>query len=386
MATVEDRWFRTVDGAKVPTDRHGAGLRWMVRYRSPDGASRRKSFRKRVEADQYAVTVEADKLRGGYIDPNAGNVTLTEYARQWERAQVGSSASAVIIDNALRLHLLPALGERPLRSVRRSDVQHLVRALAEDKAPGTVRNIYEVTAKVFAAAVYDRLITHSPCERITLPKAPDAEVVPPTVADVAALADAIAPRYRAAVVLLAGSGLRIGELLGAKVSDVDFLRRTIRVERQRLQSGAVAAPKTARSVRTVPLGGVVVDRLAAHLAAYPSSEWLFTQQNGAPVPYRQWTRAWRPAVRAAGLAEEMTTHDLRHLFASALIAGGASVKQVQTVLGHSSAVITLRVYSHLWPGDEDRTRGIIDAALADAVCPECAPAEDTSSIAPGQKG
>ncbi len=59
-----------------------------------------------------------------------------------------------------------------------------------------------------------------------------------------------------------------------------------------------------------------------------------------------------------------TTHYLRHYFASALISGGASVKQVQTALGHSSAAITLRVYAHLFPGDDDRTRDTMDAALS----------------------
>ncbi|MEV2194373.1 tyrosine-type recombinase/integrase [Streptomyces phaeochromogenes] len=59
----------------------------------------------------------------------------------------------------------------------------------------------------------------------------------------------------------------------------------------------------------------------------------------------------------------MVTHDLRHFFASALIAGGASVKQVQLVLGHASAVITLRMYAHLRPGEEDRTRTVMGAVL-----------------------
>ncbi|MFG2672064.1 tyrosine-type recombinase/integrase [Streptomyces sp. NPDC048445] len=57
----------------------------------------------------------------------------------------------------------------------------------------------------------------------------------------------------------------------------------------------------------------------------------------------------------------LVTHDLRHFYASALIAGGASVKQVQMDLGHASAVITLRIYAHLWPGEEDRTRSVTDA-------------------------
>ena len=61
---------------------------------------------------------------------------------------------------------------------------------------------------------------------------------------------------------------------------------------------------------------------------------------------------------------ELTSHSFRHFAASALISGGASVKQVQMVLGHTSAVITLRTYAHMWPGDDDRTRSIIDAVFS----------------------
>jgi integrase len=71
---------------------------------------------------------------------------------------------------------------------------------------------------------------------------------------------------------------------------------------------------------------------------------------------------WRDAAASAGV--RATTHDLRHFAASALISGGASVKQVQAFLGHASAVITLRTYAHLFPGDEDRTRTVLDAALS----------------------
>ena len=74
---------------------------------------------------------------------------------------------------------------------------------------------------------------------------------------------------------------------------------------------------------------------------------------GRPLTYRQWKPLWKVAIEQAKV--EATAHSLRHFYASALIAGGASVKQVQTVLGHASAVVTLRTYAHLWPGDDDRT-------------------------------
>lgn len=270
-----------------------------------------------------------------------------------------------------------------MHSVRHSDVQALVKACSETLAPGTVRNVYDVLARVFAAAVDDRVVASTPCRRIVLPRLEDAEIVPPSVEQIVALAGSVEPRYRGAVVLLAGSGLRIGELLGARVADVDFLRRSVRVERQRLQDGSIAPTKTGKSVRTVPLGQVVVDELAAHLAAYPSGEWLFTTPKGDPLGYRQWKNVWRRAKSSASVDEVLTTHDLRHFFASALIAGGASVKQIQAVLGHANAMITLRTYAHLWPGDDDRTRSVMDTTL-DVLRTGCGPSESAAGIVAGQ--
>ena len=156
---------------------------------------------------------------------------------------------------------------------------------------------------------------------------------------------------------------RIGELLGLEVSDVDFLRRTIRVERQRAQSGELTPPKSKSSGRTVPVGQSVIDALAAYLkAGGRKSGPLFVNALGQPLTYRQWKPLWNAAAEVAKV--EATAHALRHSYASALIAGGASVKQVQMVLGHASAVLTLRTYAHLWPGDDDRTRSIIDAIFS----------------------
>ena len=80
--------------------------------------------------------------------------------------------------------------------------------------------------------------------------------------------------------------------------------------------------------------------------------------------YRRWKQLWRDAAQAAEVAA--TSHDLRLFAASALLSGGASVKQVQTFLGHASAGITLRTYAHMFPGDEGRTQTVLDAALSSA--------------------
>ncbi|MDQ2782710.1 MAG: site-specific integrase [Actinomycetota bacterium] len=338
---------------------------YRARYRDSGGREHSKHFPRKVDAQRWLNEVTASIVTGNYVDPKNSRVTVRTYATEWQRVQVGRSSTLTILDNALRLHVLPELGDQPIGSVRKSDLQGLIKALeVKGLSAGSIRNIYDAAARMFAAAVDDRVIPASPCRRIILPTKSDLDVVPPTLEQVRAIEGAMGERG-AAIVVLAGSGLRIGELLGLQVRDVDFLRRTIRVERQRLQSGRLGPTKSPKSVRTVPVGQVVIDALAAHLSQQPSHGDLFLDPSGrGPMTYRQWKPLWAVATTAAGV--DFTTHGLRHFYASALIAGGASVRQVQAVLGHSSAVITLRTYAHLWPGDDDRTRSIIDAVLGEA--------------------
>ncbi|MEW2317579.1 tyrosine-type recombinase/integrase [Streptomyces bauhiniae] len=372
--------------------------KWRARYRDLDGKEHARHFDRKLDAQRWLDEVTTSIVTGQYVDPRAGRITFEKYAKKWEASLIASEAAERITDNALRLHLVPALGARAMAAIRRNDIQVLFKGLSEQLGPGSVRNVYDVLVRVMTAAVEDKVIASSPCRRITLPSMSDEEVTPPTVAQVEAMARVMPPYIRAAIVTLAGSGLRIGELLGLKVSDVDFKAGTLRVERQRLQSGKIGPPKTAKSRRTVPVGEVVTDALLEHLAARPSKEWLFTMEEGEPLNYRRWKTEWNCARRELRAAKNeaaqregrkpvelphMVTHDLRHFYASALIAGGASVKQVQLVLGHASAVITLRIYAHLWPGEEDRTRAVMDAVLG-GLRTGCGQVGDMTSETAGQ--
>lgn len=220
-----------------------------------------------------------------------------------------------------------------------------------------------------------------------------------TVAQVRALADAMLDRYRAMVLVQAGLGLRIGELLGLRVADVDFLRRTVRIEHQSTQkTRELVAPKTESSRRIIPLPAMVADALAAHLAAYPAavdigctcpgtvtcsrvtSPLLFHTATAAALKqdyYRR--RIFGKAVTAAELPVGTTSHDLRHHFASVLIAAGESVVAVAEWLGHDGAGLVLSTYGHLMPNSEDRMRKAIDGAYTDS-CAPCVP--QRSAITP----
>jgi integrase len=151
----------------------------------------------------------------------------------------------------------------------------------------------------------------------------------------------------------------------------DFLRRQLVVDRQLLltRPHTFGEPKTRSSVRTVPMPQVVVDALAAHIAAYPPGEHglLFTNTRGGMPNRDDMARAFRAAALEAGAPDGTRLHDLRHYYASLLIRHGESVKVVQARLGHASATETLDTYSHLWPDAEDLTRSAVDDVLGAAV-------------------
>jgi integrase len=244
------------------------------------------------------------------------------------------------------------------------------------------------------AAVQDRLLASNPMAKVLAPRdVAKKRVVPLTVEQVHRLADAVPDRWRATVILAAGTGMRQGEVFGLTVDRIDFLRRELTVDRQLvLVPGApptLALPKTDSSVRTIPLPRVGVDALAARLAAYPAGPggFVFTSPQGQPQRHTAFSaRVWRPAVKAAGLdgfddGEGATFHDLRHHYASLLIRYGERVKTVQARLGHATAADTLDTYSHLWPDSDDRTRDAVDSALSAAVQGTGSPATAGLSVA-----
>ena len=172
------------------------------------------------------------------------------------------------------------------------------------------------------------------------------------------LRDAIGDPLRAVVTFTAGTGLGQGEVFGLTVDRLDMLRREVTVDRQRVelpQPAQHGPPKTKASVRTVPFPQVVVDALAAHLAAFPGPDGLVFTLGGSRSPGRS-RSSLAAGGESGGPARGHGLHLLRHYYASLLIRYGESVKTVQARLGHATAAETLDTYGHLWPDSDDRTR------------------------------
>jgi integrase len=186
------------------------------------------------------------------------------------------------------------------------------------------------------------------------------------------------------VYVAAGCGLRLGEVLGLEVEDIDFERAELAVRRQlkfhRGRPPYLGQPTTKTSTRTVELPDVVSAAPREQLErGYPPVKvdddtdlrrptrrlaWLvFRGAGGDPVNASTFSRTWTPVRTTVGLPPRWGFHGLRHYYATLLIRAGASVKTVQLALGHSTPTITLNEYVHEWPDVPDRTRSLVDGAL-----------------------
>jgi integrase len=344
--------------------------RYRARWREyPTGPQKSRQFDRKADAQRFLDGIRGDLAHGLYVDPAGGRTRFKEYAEQWRAGQIHRPSTASQTETYLRLHAYPTLGNRPIGAIRRSEIQAWVKQQSAGLAPGSVELVYRWVATIFKAAVADRLIASSPCIRIALPKRADTEVIPLSVSDVAALAHAVPERYHALIVFAAGMGLRQGECFGLTIDRVDFLRRRVRVDRQLISVRAgvpeFGPPKSKAGFRTVPMPELVVVALSAHLARYgPGPAGLvFTNTLGHPLRRSTANPMWHRATKQAGLPSWATFHDLRHFYASLLIARGCSVKAVQSRLGHQSAMETLDTYGHLWPDSDDETREAVDQVL-----------------------
>lgn len=188
--------------------------------------------------------------------------------------------------------------------------------------------------------------------------------------DVGKLLAAASPAFRAFIGLCAFAGLRLGEAAAVKLDDIDFLRRTLTVRRQVQRANGQQVEIRAQkdgSERTVFLADGLTKVPSQHVASQGTHAdgWLFVGQGDNPPHQNTVGYWWRKTKRDAGI-DGIRSHDLRHFFASGLIAAGCGVVTVQRALGHSTATTTLNTYSHLWPTAEDRTRKAADAMMAAA--------------------
>lgn len=334
---------------------------WRARYRDDAGKEHARHFDLKRDAQRWLDEVAASVVTGQYVDPNAGKVLWSAWTVEWMRRQTWVDATH---ESARTSVQGVPWRDRPIGSVTPSQVQSWV---ASEQRRGlkasTIKTRLNYVQMAFRAAVADRTIITSPAAGIKAPRTRRAEATMSILGpdEIRAVLGA-AGDFRGFVGVCVFAGLRLGEAAGLQLRDINFLGRSIRVERQVYGSTIKAAkivPPKYNSERTVYVPAELTASLSAHVASNAITrldELLFTTPLG-----RMWNRnsaggEWRRIRDAVGLPDHITLHALRHTFASNLIAAGCDVVTVQRALGHSTPSITLNVYSHLWPTAEDKTR------------------------------
>jgi integrase len=369
---VPSPWCREGWYLKVASIARRSDGQWRARYRDAAGKERAKHFSRKAEAQRWLDEVTAAVVTGQYVDPTAGRVTFKSFYAEWSQRQVWQSGTFLAMDLAARS---VTFGDIHLNRVRKSHLEAWVKAMTTKRlAPSTIKTRYQNVRSVFRAAVGDRLIAVDPSGGVTLPatRRAEASMVLPTTEQVGALLGAADAEFAPFVALAAFAGLRLGEAAAVQVGDVEFMRRTLRITRQVQRAGQgtveIRAPKYG-SERTVYLADDLVTMLAELVARRGITDdplaWLFVGVGDKPPHQNTVGHRWRQTCRRAGVAG-FTLHDLRHFYASGLIAAGCDVVTVQRALGHSKATTTLDTYAHLWPTAEDRTRAAAADLMASA--------------------
>ncbi|MGI8309234.1 tyrosine-type recombinase/integrase [Saccharopolyspora hattusasensis] len=367
MADIDDRWHRTgPDGKPERTDRYGIGARWLVRWRDPDGRQRKKSFRRKADAEQYATTIEHGLLSGTYIAPDAGKITMGEWAAKWLDAQAHVKPTTLNRSaGIIRTHVLPRWEKFRLADISHADVQSWVSDLSRELSPASVAKVHRVLSLILAWGVRNDRLAKNPAEGVNLPRVVAPEHRYLSHRQVADLADACA-LDGLVVLFLAYTGLRWGEMAALRVHRIDLDRRRVLVAESVTEvSGRLVwgTPKN-HERRSVPLPRFVAELLGKHLVDKAAEGLVFTAPQGGVLRVRNFRRAvFDRAVAEVGPVG-FHPHELRHTAASLAIASGADVKIVQQMLGHKSATMTLDQYGHLFP---DRLNEIADRMDA-AVC------------------
>jgi integrase len=365
MAHIEKRPYTNKDGKQK--------IYWRARYRDPNCRERVKTFDRRVDAERFLVGIEHAKLRSEWTEPRLGKTRFDEYAAEWltTKADVGPQ-TLVNVQGRLRKHIVPFFGAMGMAAVRPADVRNFVAKLVTSGlAPSTVKGIYLTASQVFSQAVTDGLISRSPCAGIRLPEDRQREEMHfLTPEEVASLAEAVDPRFRALVFAAAYTGMRAGELAALRVSRLNLLAGTVDVKESMMEVGGklVTGPTKTGRPRTLTLPRFLAEMLGEHIGRYPSPDgFVFTMAEGGPVRQRNfYRRHFKPAVLRVGLPAGLHFHSLRHTCAAFLIADGRHMEEVKDHLGHSSIRVTSDRYGHLFPKSRQAVAEGLDAIFASA--------------------
>ena len=337
--------------------------------------------RKKAEAELATLLGE---IHGGtYAEPTA--LTVREYLERYldhARANVAPQTYRRY-KQIVERDLVPGLGHLKLSALTPFYIQTFLANSLERKcktrdaklSPQTVRHFYRVLNRALNLAVRWQLISRNPCDLVDPPRVEEKEMT--VLADEKEVGKLMAAvggsRLYLPVVLALTTGMRRGEILALRWQDVDYKTGECRVARslQETPEGlSYKVPKTRKGRRVVLLPQLALAAIKAHQAvqneeklligtAYQDEDLIICRPDGTPWPLAEFSSVYRRTARRGGVSARF--HDLRHTHASHLLKESVPVHVVSERLGHANSSITLNVYAHVLPTQQQEAAAKIDA-------------------------
>lgn len=343
------------------------------------GQRKAKKIGSKKAAIEAAAKIEAAIAAKTLNLPSAVDrpaITFGEYAETWMAGHVHmnlkestSQAYRVLLDK----HIFPTFKKKPLTEITRNEIKTLCYKKAESGLVGrSVHYIARTMSAIFNQAIEDGLISSNPAARPgRYVKLEDRRgkfgfLTPAEGRIFLERAKELTPKFYPIFLTALRTGMRQGEILGLQWGDVDWNGKFIEIRRASWNR-IVTTPKRGKS-RRVDMSDQLAQVLSEHKLALakqalkkgrPMSEWVFPSSVGAPLEPNRVREAFFLALKYAGL-QRIRFHDLRHSFASWLIANGESLAYIKEQLGHHPIQITVDTYGHLVPGANRKAVNALD--------------------------
>ncbi len=354
--------------------------RWEARLRYTDArgeAHRISAYGHTRALAKSALTSKIARIRAGLAAIDS-RMPLAEAARRWRTTTLIASgrrqSTKDLYSSRSRLHIETGLlADIRMARLTPSHVEEwIVDSLQHGVAPSSLRTDYAVLRAILETAVRDGIVAKNVAAQVTRPRAPRREALHLTPDQVSRLLQKVAVSHHWLPILVAAvTGMRRGEVLAMRWCDVDFDARTVTVAGTMTGSGRTlrreASAKTDASHRILPISQELASllvrrrteqaadrRIALDVWCDTGADYVFTDKRGRFVEPRNMLRTLQNAAQELALPRGTCVHTLRHSAATALLAGGAHLKLVSVILGHSNTSITADIYGHA-PDTAQRT-------------------------------
>jgi integrase len=321
-------------------------------YRLPNGKQKwEKAGPTKSEAERLLAARTEELFSGTFRELK--QATFAEFAEKWLAEYARPRVKPSTYDGYeryLRSALIPAFGDYPLVALETGMIQEFIaKLLASGKSPKTANNFLVPLRKMLSDAVRWGYLTNNPAADVQRARVVHKEMKVLTPEQVRRFLAEAEPEYELLYRIAIFCGLRSGELLALQWGDIDWQRSQLCVNRS-VWKKQITTPKSVRGIRRIDLGPQLLDALrAARPSKARPDDLIFTNREGTfTCPRNLVQRHFHPTLERAGLPR-VRWHDLRHTFATLLIASGAHPKLIQYQLGHASIQTTLDRYGHLLP-------------------------------------